>query len=94
MLFMTIYTWEPGQRSELLKRRIDKGMELRDGVKVLGEWTDLCGGRGFMLLESSDSKALIGATMAWSDFMKIEAVRVIETTEIMKPAKKSKGTKK
>jgi hypothetical protein len=94
MLFITIYTWEPGQRNELLKRRMEKGMALHEGVKVLGEWTDLCGGRGFMLLESNDPKALIAATMAWSDLMKIEAVPVIETADLMKVAKKGKGSKK
>jgi len=94
MLFMDIYTWEPGQRNELLKRRAEKGMALPEGVKVLGEWTDLGGGRGFLLVESNDPKAAIAGTMAWSDLMKIEAVPVIVTADLMKAAKKGKGSKK
>ena len=94
MLFMDIYTWEPGQRNELLKRRMEKGMALPEGVKVLGEWTDLGGGRGFLLVESNDPKAAIAGTMAWSDLMKIEAVPVIVTADLMKAAKKGKGSKK
>jgi hypothetical protein len=94
MLFMDIYTWEPGQRNELVKRRMEKGMGLPEGVKVLGEWTDLGGGRGFLLVESNDPKAAIAGTMAWSDLMKIEAVPVIVKADLMKEAKKGKGSKK
>ena len=94
MLFMNIYTWEPGQRNELLKRRMEKGMVLAEGVKVLGEWTDLGGGRGFLLVESNDPKALITTTMAWSDLMKIDSVPVIVTADLMKVASKGKGSKK
>jgi len=87
MLFMTIYTWKPGQRNELVKRRMEKGMQVREGVKVLGEWTDLGGGRGFLLVESNDPNALMSGTNAWGDLMKMEAVPVIETEELIKLAK-------
>jgi hypothetical protein len=94
MLFMNIYTWEPGQRNELLKRRMEKGMALSEGVKLVGEWTDLGGGRGFLLTESNDPKACIASTMVWSDLMKMEPVPVIETADLLKVAKKGKGSKK
>jgi hypothetical protein len=94
MLFMTTYTWEPGQRNDLLKRRMEKGIANREGVKVLGEWTDLCGGRGFMLIESNDPQALITATMRWSDLMQIEAVPVIVTEDLITVAKQDKSSKK
>ena len=84
---MTIYTWKPGQRNELVKRRMEKGMLIREGVKVLGEWTDLGGGRGFLLVESNDPNALMSGTNAWGDLMKMEAVPVIETEELIKLAK-------
>jgi len=94
MIFMNIYTWEPGQRNELLKRRMEKGIALSEGAKVLGEWTDLGGGRGFLLTESNDPKAFIASTMAWSDLMKIDVVPVIVTADLMKVAGKGKGSKK
>lgn len=94
MLFMNIYTFEPGQRNELLKRLMEKGMALPEGVKVLGNWNDIGGGRGFRLIESNDPKAQLAATMAWSDLMKIEAIPVIETVDVMKVAGKGKGSKK
>ena len=94
MLFMNIYTWEPGQRNELLKRRIEKGMALSEGVKMVGEWTDLGGGRGFLLFESNDPKACMTSTMVWSDLMKMEPVPVIETADLLKMAGKGKEQKK
>ena len=94
MLFMNIYTWEPGQRNEMLKRRMEKGMALSEGVKLVGEWTDLGGGRGFLLVESNDPKACMASTMVWSDLIKSEIVPVIVTADLMKVAGKGKGSKK
>jgi hypothetical protein len=94
MLFMNIYTWKPGQRNELLKRRMEKGMALSEGVKLIGEWTDLGGGRGFLLVESNDAKSCMASTMVWSDLMKMEIVPVIVTADLMKVAEKGKGSKK
>ena len=88
MLFMIIYTWEPGQRNEVVKRRMQKGRLIPEGVKVLGEWTDLGGGRGFLLVESNDSKALMSGSRAWLDLMKMEAVPVMDTEESMKLARR------
>jgi len=87
MLFMVIYTWEPGQRNELVRRRIEKGKLIREGVKLLGEWTDIGGGRAFSLVESNDAKAFMSGTNRWGDLMKVEAVPVIDTEELMKWAK-------
>ena len=93
MLFMSIYTWEPGQRNELVKRRLEIGLTISKETKVIGEWTDLGGHRGFLLFETGDPKGMIEATMRWSDLMKIETVPVIQTEEVMKLAK-SQASKK
>jgi hypothetical protein len=90
MLFMNIYTWEPGQRNELVKRRMEKGISLGDGVKKVGEWTDLGGGRAFLLMETTDPKAGMTSSTMWSDLMKMEIVPLIETSEIFKNEGKSK----
>ena len=91
MLFMNIYTWEPSPRDALVKRRLEKkGPALADGVKKVYEWTDVGGGRGFMILEASDPKAAMTSAMVWSDLMKQEIVPLIDTTEIF-PAEKGKG---
>jgi len=87
MLFMSIYTFEPAKRNELIKRRMERGIALPQGVKVIGEWTDVGGGRGFLLIEAEDPKALMAGTLGWSDLMEIESVPVIQTEEVMKLAK-------
>ena len=90
MLFMNIYTWEPGQRDALIKRRMEKGGNaLSPGMKKLGEWFDIGGGRGFILLEGDDPKAAMTSTIVWSDLMKMEVVPLAETT-ILFPDEKGK----
>ncbi|MGC9975524.1 MAG: DUF3303 family protein [Syntrophales bacterium] len=90
MLFMSIYTYEPGKRNEIIKRRAEKGALTAAGVKVIGEWIALGGHRGFMLLETQDPKAVMATTLAWSDLLKFEGVPVIEAEEVMKMAKSMK----
>jgi len=90
MLFMNIYTWEPGQRDALIKRRTEKkGPTLAEGVKKIHEWTDVSGGRGFMICEANDQKAIMKSVMGWSDLMKEEIVLLLDTTELF-PAEKGK----
>ena len=77
MLFLTIYTWEPEKRDVITKRRAEKGNMVPKGVKIIGEWTDLGGGRGFMLFETAEPK--IEWTLAWSDLMKMDVIPVVDT---------------
>ena len=87
MLFMTIYTFEPSKTKEIVKRRLEIGRGLPKEAKVIGEWTDLGGGRGFMLSEGTDPKVMLAGTIAWDDLMKIENIPVMEAEEVMKLAK-------
>jgi uncharacterized protein with GYD domain len=89
MLFMTIYTYEPGQRNEIVKRRLERGTVVSEGVKVIGEWSYIGGGRGFMVLEAQDPKVIMATTLAWSDLIKFETLPVMETEEVMKLVKKA-----
>jgi uncharacterized protein with GYD domain len=89
MLFMTIYTYEPGQRNEIVKRRLERGTVVPEGVKVIGEWSYIGGGRGFMVLEAQDPKVIMATTLAWSDLIKFETLPVMETEEVMKLVKKA-----
>lgn len=89
MLFMNIYTWEPGQRDALIKRRLEKkGNALSPGMKKLGEWFDVGGGRGFILLEGDDPKAALTSTLVWSDLMKMEVVPLVDIKTVF-PDEKS-----
>ncbi len=84
---MIVYTYEPEQRNETTKRRLHQQRVIPEGMKVIGEWSFLGGGRGFMVLEVQDSKLLLKVFSAWSDLLKFEVFPVIETEEVMKLAK-------
>ena len=90
MLFMNIYTWKPEQRDALVKRRMEKkGPALAEGVKKVHEWLDVGGGRGFMICEANDPKAIMTSVMGWSDLMSEQIVPIIDTAELF-PAEKGK----
>ncbi len=84
MLFMTVYTYEPKDREAVIKRRAEKGPMAPQGMKILGEWSSLTGGRVFRLVEVDDPRAMLGATAAWADLGKVETFPVMETEEVMK----------
>ena len=84
MLFMSVYTYEPAQREEVTKRRAEKGTMAPPGMKIIGEWSCLTGGRVFRLVEVDDPRVMLGASAAWADLGKIETFPVMETEEVMK----------
>lgn len=84
MLFMIIYTYNPEQRNETTKRRLHQERVIPEGMKIIGEWSYVGGGRGFMALEAQDSKLLLKACAPWGDLLKFEVIPVIETQEVMK----------
>jgi hypothetical protein len=84
MLFMSIVTWEPEKRDEVVKRFAEKGAMTISGRKVIGTWNAIGGNRVFRLVEIEDPKALVAADVAWSDLVKIEEIPVMETGELMK----------
>ena len=81
---MTIYTYEPEKREAVIKRRAEKGAMAPPGMKIVGEWSDITGGRVFRLVEVDDPRVMLGASAAWADLGKIESVPVMETEEVMK----------
>ena len=84
MLFMTIFTYEPERRDEVIKRAVTQGIQTPEGAKTLGVWSAASGGRVFRLMETDDANAAYGATYLWSDLGKIEVVPVLETHGLLK----------
>ena len=84
MLFMTIFTYDPKDREAVVKRRAEKGRMEPPGVKVIGEWSYLGGGRVFELCEGDDPRAMLRYSASWADLGKIEFFPVMETEEVMK----------
>jgi hypothetical protein len=84
MLFMTIYSYEPEKRDLVIKRRMEKGDLVPKGVKTLGEWSAVAGGKVFRLVETNDAASALAAIRAWSDLGKLELIPIIVTEEALK----------
>ena len=63
---------------------LEKGAMAPPGLKIVGAWTALAGGRTFRLVESDDPMAMADATAAWADLGKLEVFPVIEMEERIK----------
>ena len=82
MLFMTIMTWEPEKREELIKRFAQK-TTVSSG-KIIGQWLDIGGGRHFRVVDSDDPKGMAEVNFLANDVAKVEVIPLIETGEFMK----------
>jgi hypothetical protein len=84
MLFMTVYTYLPANRDEVIKRRLEKGPQLPDGIKNLGECSYVGSGRVFRRIEAADATAAFKGSYGWSDLGTVETYPVMDTDEVMK----------
>jgi hypothetical protein len=84
MLFMTIFTYEPDKRDEVVKRALTKGTMVPEGAMDLGQWSSTSGGKVFRLVEMDDPLVAYKGTYAWSDLGKVEVYPVIDTQELLR----------
>lgn len=83
MLFISIYTYEPEKRDEVLKRRAE-GLFTPEGAKCLGNWSFTAGGRAFTLFELDDPLKAAQWSQVWNDLGKFEVYPVVDTDLLMK----------
>ena len=84
MLFLSIYSYAPEKRGEVIQRRLEKGARDPPGSKLLGEWSYAGGGKVFRLSETDDVRNILGLASAWADLGQIEIYPVLETEEALK----------
>ncbi len=82
MLIMDIITWEPEKTETVIKRRVEE--KIPTGVKVIGEWIDIGGGRAYRLVDVDDPRVLFAMTSAWVGIGKKELVPVMGAEDMMK----------
>ena len=93
MLFMCTSTWDPGHANDAIKKRLEMektGYVAPPGVKVVGEWGYIGGGKAFFLAEVDDLSAFMGMCMTLADVMSMDIVPVLERKDIKKLRSKSK----
>jgi hypothetical protein len=83
MLFISVFTYEPEKRDEVLKRRAES-LFTPEGGKCLGQWSYTSGGRVFTLFEVDNTLTLTQWAHAWNDLGKFETFPVVDTEELMK----------
>jgi hypothetical protein len=83
MQFMSVFTFDPAHRNEVIKRRLDLGTKALPGIKKLGEWSYLGSGRVFALFEVNDPALTLEATRVWSDLGHIDIYPVMETEKVL-----------
>ena len=86
MLVMTVINWEGNNGREILTR-FAAWAGPPEGVKILGAWGDVAGGRAFFLHDVSDLAAFERNQSTWWDVLKLENVLVLPTDEYMKVLK-------
>jgi hypothetical protein len=83
MLFMGVTTWTPEHRNEIVKRMAEKGLMIPEGMKLINQWTDVTGGKSFVLFEANGPDNILAWIYAWSDILKFEVTPVMETERVM-----------
>jgi hypothetical protein len=83
MLFISIFTYEPDKRDEVIKRRAE-GLFTPEGAKCIGQWSSAVGGRAFTLFEVDNPLVLSQWSRVWNDLGKFEVYPVVDAEELMK----------
>ena len=83
MLFMGTLTWTPEHRNEIVERMAEKGLMIPEGFKLINQWTDVTGGKSFVLFETNGPENILAWVYAWSDILKLEVTPVMETEKVM-----------
>jgi hypothetical protein len=85
MLYMTILTWDPEKRDEVIERVKKIGLE-HEGMKVIGTWADVTTGRCFQLSDiprDIDPILNLKSNFTWNDIMRIESIPVMDAMELI-----------
>ena len=82
--FMLTFCFDPATkaRDEAIARFKKTGGLPPAGAKLLGRWTASDFSGGYVLLESTDAKALTEFALMWSDVVELRIVPVLEDGEL------------
>lgn len=84
MIYVTTYTLRPENRDAALDRFRATAGAPPAGVKMIGRWHDVCGGKGYTVSESDDPQAVLRWVLAWSDLLSFEVSAVVNDEQFAK----------
>lgn len=82
MQFMTIWTIKPDHMGSARERFQQTGAPPPEGVKMVGRWHDVAGGRGFNIAETDDATAIAKWCQQWADLLDFEIVPVMTDKQL------------
>jgi len=78
MYFVSVYTLAPERRNAALERFKKTGGMPPKGVKLIGRWHSVVGGRGVTVYESDDPQAIAEWAHQWNDLIRFEIFPAID----------------
>lgn len=78
MLFAINWTYPPENRDAIQARFKETKGGPPDGVKMIGRWHRIGGGRGVCIAETDDAQAMAKWAQDWSDLMSMETYPVMD----------------
>ncbi|WP_410509333.1 DUF3303 family protein [Methanosarcina hadiensis] len=81
MMLMDIITWEPKDAPKVAE--IYANYEYPKGIKVIDEWTDLTGYRGFVIYEADDEKTYAASVLPLMGLCRFETFPVMKLDKYM-----------
>ena len=78
MIFVSVYTIPAENRTAAQDRFKKSGGQPPKGVKMLGRWHSVAGGRGVTIYESNDAQAVANWAQQWSDLISFEIYPAID----------------
>ena len=78
MLFISVYTITSKNRDAAQERFKKAGGKPPAGVKMIGRWHSVAGGRGVTVMEASDPQAVAQWAQEWSDVIHFDLYPAID----------------
>jgi hypothetical protein len=78
MIFVSVYMIPPENRNAAQDRFKKSGGAPPKGVKMLGRWHSVVGGRGVTIYETNDPQAIANWAQQWNDLISFEVYPAID----------------
>jgi hypothetical protein len=84
MIFVNIFSYPPQNRDALQARFKATGGKPPEGIKMIGRWHGIGGGKGVVVCEADDPVALGKWAQEWSDLMSMEIYPAVDDQGALK----------